>query len=107
MSAVSGYIEDAKQKLDQLDAHLNELYTKAKNVSSEADDWCTRQMEDLRREWHDARKHVNKLADHERDKIDEHVEQTKAEFQKHWDALANAVEAYRDKVDQAEKTAHS
>lgn len=107
MSAVGGYIEDAKQKLDQLDAHLNELYTKAQNVSTQADDWCTTQMETLRREWHDARDHVKKMADPEQDKIGEHLEQTKAQFQKHWDALETAVDAYRDKVDQAEKTAHS
>lgn len=105
MSALSGYIEDAKRKLDKLDVHLNELETKAQKVSVQADDWYTEQMEDLRRDWHDARKKVKKMADEQQSKIDSHLEETRAEFQKHWDALESAVDSYRNRVDQDEKTA--
>ena len=104
MSAISGYIEDAKRKLDKLDAHLNDLENKAEKVSAKADDWYTKQMEDLRRDWHDARKKVKKMVDEEHSTMEGHLEQTKAEFQKHWDALETAVDSYRNQVDLAEKT---
>ena len=50
---------------------------------------------------------MKKMANEEQEKLDGHLASTKAEFQKHWDALETAVDAYRNHIDEAEKNAQA
>ncbi len=95
MSETATFIENAKAQLDKLGQDIAALEAKAKESKEGADAWVTEKADKLRRDWDDAKAHVDTMVDQEKAEWD----QAKTDAQRQWNALQDAIRTYRSHVE--------
>ena len=99
MSNTQSFIESAKAQLDKLGQDIEAFETKAKAAKDGADSWVTNKAEKLRRDWSNAKAHVETMVDQEHDYAQAGWDKAKTDAQRQWTALQEAIQTYRTHVD--------
>ena len=99
MSNTQSFIESAKAQLDKLGQGIEAFEAKANSAMDGADSWVADKAEKLRRDWSDAKTHVETMVDQERDLAKDGWDKAKTDAQRQWNALQEAIKTYRAHVD--------
>ncbi|MGI9409031.1 MAG: hypothetical protein ACR2OV_03080 [Hyphomicrobiaceae bacterium] len=94
MSNHQHIIDDAKAQLEKLGDELNELDQKMKAAGNKVEAWSTKQMHQMRADWHECHAYVERLSA----QSETSFEQAKSETERHWKALEAAVKTYREQI---------
>ena len=92
------FVERAKCNLDQIDEELGALEARVKRCGEHANAWVTSQAQKLRADVETARAEVSAIASRVEGDVAVQLEDSKANAQRHWEALQAAVKAYREHV---------
>lgn len=97
----SQFIENAKAHLDQLGDELTDLETKVGEAGQRADEWSTKQVNKLKKDWEEAKTEMKTIATRIEYEGEASVEEAKEKAERHWDALQAAVKAYRGHLEKS------
>ncbi|WP_152435201.1 hypothetical protein [Erythrobacter sp. THAF29] len=92
------FVERARSNLDQIDDELSALEARVKRCGEHADAWVARQAQKLRADVEAARAEVSAIASRVEGDVAMQFEDSKANAERHWEALQAAVIAYREHV---------
>ena len=95
MSNTRSFIESARAQLDELGQDIEAFEAKARSAKDDADTWLAEKTEKLRRDWSEARAHVETMADQEHDYVEAGWDKAKTDAQRQWNALQKAIQTYR------------